>query len=356
MTIPFDLSHDALRNLVTAPGADIAITHAQNDGMSLRAVWPHPVSPRLTVFLNASAPCVVSVHGDENALAEWHLQDPRAYTIDIPGPARQTLDLRLEMTPAADRFPLVSLRLAPADLVDTDAKQQALPEAFADFAMLDDAKLIRSFESIGNNCELGIVQRQLGTEPLDLYRFSAVPLGWILYGIDRAFENIDASDAHEVTLEHRPDGQHYYYVWQRDYRIQHETGIRQDLKSPTAMKRESMRRMHYLAWRLMGSLSEGARILTYRSERWLEPAELLAFSDCLHRHGPAFGLVVHEADADHPPAGPTWIAPNLLRATLPRFAHPACVVETIEVEPWLALCREAYQLAATRRAESPHQA
>jgi len=333
-----------LRNFITAPGATITALNATETRLTLAITWPAPVTPRLSIFLDATHPTDLILHADDHPLASWTLQDPRSYTLDIPGDIRTTLSLTLDITSGLPS--LRTLSITPINTNTAPAPAEPLP----DLSTLDDATLIRSFESIGNNCELGIVQRELGAEPLDLYRFSAVPLGWILYGMDRAFAGIDASDPHEVTLEHRPDGQHYYYVWQREYRIQYETGIRQDLKTPAAMKGESLRRMHYLSWRLMGSLAEGRRIFTYRSERRLEQAELDAFSDRLQSHGPAFGLVVHEADDAHPPGHMEWVAPNLLRATLHKFANPACVVETIQVAPWLALCREAYRLIAERRA------
>ena len=38
--------------------------------------------------------------------------------------------------------------------------------------VLDDRDLVLQFESIGDNCELGLVQRRAGSEPLGLLRFA----------------------------------------------------------------------------------------------------------------------------------------------------------------------------------------
>jgi len=40
--------------------------------------------------------------------------------------------------------------------------------------VLDDRDLVLQFESIGDNCELGLVQRRAGSEPLGLLRFARV--------------------------------------------------------------------------------------------------------------------------------------------------------------------------------------
>ncbi|MGD0107002.1 MAG: hypothetical protein ABSC06_23630 [Rhodopila sp.] len=57
-------------------------------------------------------------------------------------------------------------------------------------ARLDDADLVLQFESIGDNCELGLVQRQAGAEPLGLLRFAGAPLRNLLRGLNARFANI----------------------------------------------------------------------------------------------------------------------------------------------------------------------
>ena len=39
-----------------------------------------------------------------------------------------------------------------------------------------DHDLVLDFESVGDNCELGIFQRRVGAEPLGLLRFAGAPL------------------------------------------------------------------------------------------------------------------------------------------------------------------------------------
>ena len=51
------------------------------------------------------------------------------------------------------------------------------------------------FESIGDNCELGLVQRQAGAEPLGLLRFAGTPLRNLVRALHARFANI-ADPAH----------------------------------------------------------------------------------------------------------------------------------------------------------------
>lgn len=48
------------------------------------------------------------------------------------------------------------------------------------------------FESLGQNCEFGLLQRRCGAEPLGLLRFSSVRLERLIHGIRANFEGIDA--------------------------------------------------------------------------------------------------------------------------------------------------------------------
>jgi len=40
----------------------------------------------------------------------------------------------------------------------------------------DDIDLVQRFESLGDNCEFGMVQRYAGAEPLSLFRFIVLPI------------------------------------------------------------------------------------------------------------------------------------------------------------------------------------
>ena len=56
-----------------------------------------------------------------------------------------------------------------------DSATEATPVMQAAPAM-EDRELVLHFESIGDNCELGLVQRRAGAEPLGLLRFAGAPL------------------------------------------------------------------------------------------------------------------------------------------------------------------------------------
>src|ERR1700761_7486556 len=66
-------------------------------------------------------------------------------------------------------------------------------------SQLSDHDLAVQFESLGDNCELGLVQRRVGAEPLGLLRFSGTPLRSLLRAMAARFAQI--GDPAYVRLE-----------------------------------------------------------------------------------------------------------------------------------------------------------
>lgn len=66
-------------------------------------------------------------------------------------------------------------------------------------ANLSDSDLVLQFESLGDNCELGLVQRRMGAEPLGLLRFAGAPLRNLLRAMRNRFALID--DPAHVRLQ-----------------------------------------------------------------------------------------------------------------------------------------------------------
>ena len=58
--------------------------------------------------------------------------------------------------------------------------------------------LMLRFESLGQNCEFGLVQRRCGSEPLGLLRFASTPLPHLLAAFEGGFEGLGGPDAIEI--------------------------------------------------------------------------------------------------------------------------------------------------------------
>ena len=67
--------------------------------------------------------------------------------------------------------------------------------------------LMLQFESLGQNCEFGLVQRQCQAEPLGLLRFSSTPLPQLLDALEARFDGMGGAGTIHVDLS--PNGREY---------------------------------------------------------------------------------------------------------------------------------------------------
>jgi hypothetical protein len=65
----------------------------------------------------------------------------------------------------------------------------------------DDRDLVLNFESIGDNCELGMLQRQVDVEPLGLLRFAGAPLRNVVRPLNARFAGVADPDRIQIEPE-----------------------------------------------------------------------------------------------------------------------------------------------------------
>ena len=75
-------------------------------------------------------------------------------------------------------------RLMPAPAALPPGVATALPDLFL------------QFESMGHNCEFGLVQRHFGAEPLGLLRWNAISVEDVILGIEQQFEGVGNPERH----------------------------------------------------------------------------------------------------------------------------------------------------------------
>ena len=64
------------------------------------------------------------------------------------------------------------------------------------------------FESLGENCELGFVQRHFGAEPIGLLRWAGISLDKLRHGLATAFDRVGTEAMTEMHVN--PSNQEYF--------------------------------------------------------------------------------------------------------------------------------------------------
>ena len=205
--------------------------------------------------------------------------------------------------------------------------------------------LVCMFESLGDNCEFGIVQRLCGAEPLGLLRWGAPRLPRLLECLRTRFEHFGAIENLDFTLGDTPRRE--YTVHEKRYRMAYHTFLYKNEIDESQLLVKQAARLKFLVRNLLDDLEEGQKILV-----WKDTSGQATETDAknLHAELATFAentlLWVTTADEEHKPGSVEWIAVGLLKGYVHRFSYP---VPEVDLPPWLEVCVNAYLLVQEQK-------
>ena len=205
-------------------------------------------------------------------------------------------------------------------------------------AILDDGDLVLQFESIGDNCELGLVQRQAGAEPLGLLRFAGVPLRNLLRGLSARFANIADPNHIRINVEH---GEYMVKLTKYDYT--YHAHIKVGEMEPHALHKQQTRTVGFLAEKLIADLENPSKIIVFRQNEPLLASDLVDLRIALSAYGPAILLWVLPACPGHPP-GSVEVADERMMVGYVRRLAERDTVPDLDYESWMQVLRRAHTI------------
>ena len=198
-----------------------------------------------------------------------------------------------------------------------------------------------TFESLGENCEFGLVQRRCGAEPLGLLRFSSAPLPKLVKALDARFSGMGMPAA--ITVKVSPNGSEYM-VLDGCFGFEYHAWVLVEEKSPEAVHQRECRRVPFLVRKLIEDLTGGEKIFVYHGMVPLHVDDAFRLLASMQQYGPATLMWVELADEDAPAGTVEWLVPGLLKAHVDRFA-PGDNAHDFSLDVWIDICRKAYTMA-----------
>lgn len=215
----------------------------------------------------------------------------------------------------------------------------------------DNEALLSYFESLGDNCELGFVQKRLGVTASSLLRFCATPVDQLRLGLANNFMGID--DPNGVTVvENGPDHAREYQIVIPRYGLHYHTLTFTHEAARKAVHDRELSKLFYKHAKFLEGLSQGDRIYVLKQNAPLSPATVWTIWFLLQKWGANTLLWVRQASTDEKPGVVRVIAPGLLEATVQGFADYTDATLGND-QAWIALCKKAIRVVSeARKAES----
>ncbi len=225
------------------------------------------------------------------------------------------------------------------DLMPPASDAQAKPPG----DRIDTHTLMTCFESIGENCELGFVQRHFDTEPLGLFRWAGISYSCI---IDALNSDLSGIGAHEHTVLQINPNNHEYFTEDYRYGMTLHSFIIEGSSDAADVKDRLCRRTSYLRDKLIRDLQSDDKVFVFNAAAPLTDAELLRLHAALCRYATA--SLLHVAPhPDLPPGSVATVSERLWRGSLGQTGFNGRIWD-IEFDSWLTICQTVHRLNLAR--------
>jgi hypothetical protein len=205
-------------------------------------------------------------------------------------------------------------------------------------AVLADNDLVLRFESIGDNCELGLVQRMAGAEPLGLLRFAGAPLRNLIRALQARFANIADPGHVRVNAE---NGEYMLKLTKFDFTYHAHVKIGE--MEPEALRQQQIRTVGFLAKKLLADLENPSKILVFRQNETLSGGDLVDLRIALSAYGPGILLWVQEACPGHSPGSVDVADERMMVGYVRRLARRETVPD-LDFASWMQVLRRAHAI------------
>lgn len=197
-------------------------------------------------------------------------------------------------------------------------------------------EIVTRFESLGDNCEFGLLQRRFGVEPMGLFRFSAVEPLRMVELLDQDLIPLGEPAHTQITEE---SGEYVVYD-DRGYFRMHSFVLKGQMDEARYLKQQSAR-MTLLKRKLLLDLRAGSKIFVCKDTNFpISNAVLGLLWASLNRYGPNMLLGMRLADAEHPSGSVIELVPGIWVGHVDRMFGNGT---EIDVEGWTRVLRQVYR-------------
>jgi hypothetical protein len=331
--------------------------HATTDGPARITINLPPATEPLLLELDlqpaTDQPTPLTLHANNHAIAADTLCTATKTTLAYPLQPTTILTLDLQTPHPIHLFQLRIIATRPMP-PPTQTLWPVIQSLFADTAPQAHAAIIQhytglnreafglKFESIGSDCEFGFFQRDLGANPMSLFRFNAIDVPALVDGLEYGFHDADHPKLAYLKI-YKTTGEEYFLQHHRYGFRMHTNRFAEDIDEASA-HREMLNALKYFKTRFREVMLEADRIFVFQRKAPTLPAQMRAILARLQAYGPNKLLWVSE-DQTTPPGTVRHLGGGLLHGCIDHLAPPG-KIDQYNLPAWTSLCINALRATA----------
>ncbi len=201
----------------------------------------------------------------------------------------------------------------------------------------DVPRLLQMFESLGENCDLGVVQRAVGLEPFGLFRFAACDARCLAALLRARFHPL--CEPEDLWLDEGPRRE--FWVKSRNFSFESHTNRYADRDRAEVARAGEIEKFRHLKAHLLRELARGKKLFVFKGNSDL--ATMREVAGHLRTYGPNWLLWINVADQAHPAASVVRDSEGLILGFVSHFGTYDDA-PILPVEEWVSVCAKAYRL------------
>lgn len=238
----------------------------------------------------------------------------------------------------ASKHSWIDLCASAIEIVRRDKFSSIDPVLFNARLPLRSDALLSHFISFGDNCEFGLVQRDVGLEVLDLLRFGGVGPGRLFPLMMALIENFEGFKDPKRSMIFPHHDEWFYGAYEMSFHTYRPTSMPAE-----KVEQDEKMKMRFLANKTIEDLQEGRRIFVVKTNETQDPLAYTVVFRLMRKYGPASLLWVSEADSAHAPGSVEILEDGFFRGYIERFA-PYENAHDFLTDAWLELCQNVLDL------------
>ncbi|MBD8729762.1 hypothetical protein [Pseudomonas sp. CFBP 13710] len=206
--------------------------------------------------------------------------------------------------------------------------------------------MLEHFESLGDNCEFGFVQRHNGCEPGGLLRWATVPHESLIKALKSRFSKLYQYASLSPVWDDMVRDEEYGIGFHTNLRSNVVNGKRQYILGNdecTAIYAEEQEKIKYLRQKLIEQLNDASKIFVYKTNYHLQDSLVKEIFAEMKAYNENNELLFVSSFTDQNP-GTVWKNDSgIICASIDRFA-PYDKADDVSYDLWSVICQRALAL------------